>query len=363
MHSVRDLRRVRNEQRTRKRGADHSPFRWRFATPAQGREQPSGPASGRQSAPNRGVAHAPALSATSAKCVSCAAQNAPLVVLSLNLQVVGVERLARATLIDTGPSTTGFDEQLSVTELRQPPLFVAAPLAASAVSKSEADNQGGKALRNRAGPSRKCHQDLTVRWCSLCPAAEAMAPCTRGVSDLGCGRGHDRRPGQISWSLTPRSPRWRGDDRGDGEPSATCADRVLETRSLHRTSTCRGRQKSVSADWLESDQRGTSQEKGNTSRGALFPSLFPLARCHVFGFASLRIGFAAAPNLRPGTSSAVMAPSFFSSRTSSLTCLGNHHSGLTPACRSCHRSGRRARRFSIQSRRGRRSGSGLIRTC
>ena len=40
--------------------------------PAQGREQPSGPASGRQSAPNRGVAHAPAPSVTPAKCVSCA---------------------------------------------------------------------------------------------------------------------------------------------------------------------------------------------------------------------------------------------------------------------------------------------------
>ena len=32
-----------------------------------------------------------------------------------------------------------------------------------------------------------------------------MTPCKRGVSDLGCGRGHDRRRGQISWSLTPRS--------------------------------------------------------------------------------------------------------------------------------------------------------------
>ena len=51
-----------------------------------------------------------------------------------------------------------------------------------------------------------------------------------------------------------------------------------------------------------------------------------------------------------GTSSAVMAPSFFSSRTSSLTCLGNHHSGLTAACRSCHRSGRRESRLRIQSR-------------
>jgi hypothetical protein len=72
---------------------------------------------------------------TPAKCVSCAARNAALVVLPLNLQVVGVERLAGKALTDTGSSTTDFDEQLGVTELRQPPLFVAAPVAASAVSQ------------------------------------------------------------------------------------------------------------------------------------------------------------------------------------------------------------------------------------
>ena len=127
-----DLRRARNRQRTRKRRADRSPFRWRFVTPAPGREQPSGPASGRQSAQNRGVAHAPAPSVTSAKCVSCAAQNAALVVLPLSLQLVGVERLARGALADTGSSTIGFDGQLSAPKVRQPPLFVAA-LAASAI--------------------------------------------------------------------------------------------------------------------------------------------------------------------------------------------------------------------------------------
>ena len=36
-------------------------------------------------------------------------------------------------------------------------------------------------------------------------AAEVMTPCKRGVSDLRCGRGHDRKRSQISWSLTPRS--------------------------------------------------------------------------------------------------------------------------------------------------------------
>ena len=84
-------------------------FRWQFAPPAPGREQPSGPASGRQRVQNRGVAHAPALSATPAKCVSCAAQNAALVVLPLSLQVVGVERLPgerSRTLINRPPVST-----------------------------------------------------------------------------------------------------------------------------------------------------------------------------------------------------------------------------------------------------------------
>ena len=81
VHSVRDLRRVRNEQRTCKRRTDRSPFRWRLCDTGTGREQPSGPASGRQWVQNRGVAHAPTPSVTPAKCVSCAAKNAALVVL------------------------------------------------------------------------------------------------------------------------------------------------------------------------------------------------------------------------------------------------------------------------------------------
>ena len=165
-----------------------------------------------------------------------------------------------------------------------------------------------------------------------------MTPCKRGVSDLGCGRGHDRRRGQISWSLTPRSPRWRGDDRGDGERSAnTRRPRARDEKPpshIYLQRPTEKREGRLARLRLAADISG----RGNTPRWALFPSLFPLARRHVFGFASLRTGFAAAPNLRPGTSSAVMTPSFFSSRTSSLICLGNHHSGLTAACRSCHRS-------------------------
>src|SRR6476619_4526699 len=49
---------------------------------------------------------------------------------------------------------------------------------------------------------------------------------------------------------------------------------------------------------------------GGTPRvGPCSPPCSPWRGCHVFGFASLRTGFAAAPNLRPGTSSAVMTPS------------------------------------------------------
>jgi hypothetical protein len=98
------------------------------------------------------------------------------------------------------------------------------------------------------------------------------------VGDARPGRGHDRRRGQISWSLTPRSPRWRGNDRGDGERSAAHADRGLETRSLQHTSTWSGPTEKLRAGWLESDRRGCLQGQGNTPREALFPFLFPHAQ-------------------------------------------------------------------------------------
>ena len=133
-----------------------------------------------------------------------AAQNAALGVLFLGLQLVGVERLATTAFAGARSSTTGFVSQLGVPELRQPPLFVAAPLAASAVSKSESETREGKAHGKRTDPRPKCHQDLTVGRRRSVGAVEARTPCKRGVSDLGPGRGHDRRCGQISWSLTPR---------------------------------------------------------------------------------------------------------------------------------------------------------------
>jgi hypothetical protein len=156
--------------------ADPPAFRRWFATQAPGREQPSGPASGRQWVRNRGVAHAPAPSVTPAKCVSCAAQNAALVVLPLNLQVVNHRSLSRP------PSR------------RQP--FQSRRLKTRAGRRSE----------NRVGRPPKYRQDLTVSSCRGWAATEAMTLFKRGVSDLGCGRGHDRRRGQISWSLTPRLP-------------------------------------------------------------------------------------------------------------------------------------------------------------
>jgi len=75
----------------------------------RGVSNPPGPASGRQSAQDRGGAHAPAPSETPAQRVSCAAQNAALVDLPLSLQVVGVERVAREALADTDSSIIGFD--------------------------------------------------------------------------------------------------------------------------------------------------------------------------------------------------------------------------------------------------------------
>ena len=75
----------------------------------QGREQPSGADLGTAVGAEPGGGSRPAPSVTSAKCVSCAAQNAALVLPLLNSQVVGLERLARGALADTGSSTIGSD--------------------------------------------------------------------------------------------------------------------------------------------------------------------------------------------------------------------------------------------------------------
>ena len=165
---MRDLRCVRNEQRIRKRRADHSPFRRRFATAAPGREQPSGPASGRQSARNRGVAHAPVPPVTPAKCVSCAAQNAALVCsasqhasrrLWRDLREMPSGHPVHRPMVSTNNlafSKCANHRSLSRLPSRRQP-FLSRRLT----------TRVGRRSGNRAGPAQKCHQDLTAYWRSL----------------------------------------------------------------------------------------------------------------------------------------------------------------------------------------------------
>jgi hypothetical protein len=117
-----------------------------------GREQPSGPASGRQWVQNRGVAHAPAASVTPAKCVSCAAQNVALVVPLLS----GSWRYCR---LNPGLRTSGLISGLflilSITGCHLP---TAQPHAAQTGPASNQSDEGwlwrqlrGERLRSRAG--------------------------------------------------------------------------------------------------------------------------------------------------------------------------------------------------------------------
>ncbi len=80
-----------------------------IATATLGREQPPEQGSGSPACADRGVAHAPAQSATRFKCVRCAAQNAALFVRALSLQMVAVGRLAREDFVDTASSAVVFD--------------------------------------------------------------------------------------------------------------------------------------------------------------------------------------------------------------------------------------------------------------
>jgi hypothetical protein len=97
---------------------------------------------------------------------------------------------------------------------------------------------------------------------------------SRGVSDLDCGRRHDRRRGQIPWSLTPRSTRWRADERGDGERSATHADRARDEKPPSHIYLERPDRKREGRLARIRSARDPSRE-GNTPRWALFPFLFP----------------------------------------------------------------------------------------
>src|SRR5512134_3818452 len=104
-----------------------------------------------------------------------------------------------------------------------------------------------------------------------------MTPCTRGVSDLGCGRGHDRRRGQISWSLTPRSYSltlslpWQRFAVGEERRPCSPSRKSLALIRVSEVTEAFGRPAPV-------DQTGRQyvDQRGNTPRKALFPSVPPL---------------------------------------------------------------------------------------
>lgn len=113
-----------------------------------------------------------------------------------------VVRGSSSTLLCPRPETLEADRARARMRCERRWDAVGCPRAASSVSESESDNR--RRSEHCVRPPPKCHRDLTVLWGSLRAPANAMTPFYRGVSDLGCGRGHDRRRGQISWSLTPR---------------------------------------------------------------------------------------------------------------------------------------------------------------
>jgi len=105
-----------------------------------------------------------------------------------------------------------------------------------------------------------------------------MTPCKRGVSDLGCGRGHDRRRGQISWSLTPRSNRSRGDDPCRGPAVGEKRRPNARTRELPEHLHLRaGDERVRNAARRNRDRWACVKQKGNSPRRALFPLVFPQA--------------------------------------------------------------------------------------
>ncbi len=207
---MRDLRRVRNEQRTRKRRADHSPFRWRFATPAQGREQPSGPASGRQSAPNRGVAHAPTDSAGCKRRAADGTKRRPQKDPSRSPEVAGAA---------TGP--TAWTPCCPV---------VGCPrISGPAGSVPHANHRLLSRLPSRRQPFQSGCWDHREKRAEkfikslLGSRAGSFAASKRtdrahagrqhsfsgGVSDHVAGRRLGRTGGHFGWSRTPRDWRWR----------------------------------------------------------------------------------------------------------------------------------------------------------
>ena len=193
-----------------------------------GREQPSGAVLGTDTAQNRGVAHAPAPSVTLAKCVSCAAQNAALVVRPL----ARTRRCGKTC--DRNPSRILVHRSsVSTDNLALPTAPTTAFCHGSprGVSRfrigTETRGEGSPKTRRFASEMPSDSDRLVARVCTW--RRSAMTPFQRGVSDLGCGRGHDRQSGQISWSLTPRSPFERS--------SAAARPRAAKTAALSLLST------------------------------------------------------------------------------------------------------------------------------
>jgi len=129
------------------------------------------------------------------------------------------------------------------------------------------------------------------------------------VSDLDCGAGMIADPVKC-----------RGRSR-HGYLAAAAMTVARASGRQHTPTACSGRELCIAhllapADRKREGRLARIRSPRNISREGEHPALgpVPLARCHVFGFASLRTGFAAAPNLRPRTSAAVMAPSY-STRT------------------------------------------------
>jgi hypothetical protein len=116
--------------------------------------------------------------------------------------------------------------------------------------------------------------------------------------------------------------------------SATHADRVLETKSsITRLLAASDRKREGRLARVKIG-RGHLGRGGNTPRWALFPSLFPLGE--VSGPSVSRASEPGLPPLRTFDRRPVDGDgALFSQLGNQLAnLLGNHHSGLTPACKS-----------------------------
>src|SRR6186713_368743 len=119
----------------------------------------------------------------------------------------------------------------------------------------------------------------------------------------------DRRPNTVRIT-SERSLRQSRHETGGTE------HRPMRTGcNLHKDLQLRGPSGPRESPW--SDQRRPI-DRANPRGTPRAESVFPYFAHQVVGLESINSGFAAAPNFRPATGSAVMAPSFFSSRTSSL---------------------------------------------